>query len=220
MVDMSSGTLLAVCRVHALLSDSGPAGVTAIDKRPVDGPVKVRRLGLYADIQADRQHHGGEDQAIYAYAQEEAEVWARELGRAVPPGLFGENFRTQGIATTEAVIGEQWRIGDGVLLEVTAPRIPCATFARRMGEPQWVRRFTAKGMVGTYLRVLAPGTVRAGDRIDVVHRPDHGVTVGRWFRQADSDDAARLLAADAAGSIRLAAVMQAAIGKRLRRSVR
>lgn len=196
--------LSAVCRVHALQTDPGPVGVTAIDKRPVTGPVKVGTLGLRGDIQADRSHHGGEDKALYAYADEEAATWAQKLGREVPPGLFGENLRTCGIATTGALIGERWRIGATVEVEVTSPRTPCATFARRLGEERWVRRFSDAGLVGTYLRVLRPGSIQAEDEITVLSRPDHTVTVGRWFTERSPEDARVLGEAHDAGVLQLA----------------
>lgn len=171
----------AVCRVDRLLPDSGTIGVTAIDKRPVTGKVQVRPLGLYADVQADRKHHGGEDQAVYAYADEDAEYFAASLGREIPPGLFGENLRTTGVDVTGAVTGERWRIGETLELEVTIPRIPCGTFARRMGVDKWVRRFTEEGRPGAYLRVVKSGPVAAGDPVLVTHRPAHGVTIGEVF---------------------------------------
>jgi MOSC domain-containing protein YiiM len=171
----------AVCRVDRLLPDSGTIGVTAIDKRPVAGKVRVRPLGLHADVQADRKHHGGEDQAVYAYADEDAEYFAASLGREIPPGLFGENLRTTGVDVTGAVTGERWRIGETLELEVTIPRIPCGTFARRMGVDKWVRRFTEEGRPGAYLRVVKSGPVAAGDPVVVTHRPAHGVTIGEVF---------------------------------------
>ena len=187
------GVLLAVCRVHALHSDDGIVGVTAIDKRPVDGPVMVRRIGLHGDVQADRERHGGFDMALYAYADEAAAGWAEELGRDIPPGLFGENLRTAGIDVDGAVIGERWRIGDDVLAQVTQPRIPCATFGRRMGEPRWVKRFTQRRLPGAYLRVLVPGEIRAGDAIEVVDRPAHGIRINTWFPSPSPDHARALL---------------------------
>ncbi|MFJ4074976.1 MOSC domain-containing protein [Curtobacterium sp. NPDC089991] len=171
----------AVCRVDRLLPDSGTIGVTAIDKRPVDGKVRVRPLGLYADVQADRKHHGGEDQAVYAYADEDAAYFAASLEREIPPGLFGENLRTTGVDVTGAVTGERWRIGETLELEVTIPRIPCGTFARRMGVDKWVRRFTEEGRPGAYLRVVKSGPVAAGDPVVVTYRPEHGVTIGEVF---------------------------------------
>lgn len=209
--------LLAVCRVHALLPDVGSVGVTAIDKRPVEGRVKVRPLGLYADLQANRADHGGYDQAVYAYAQEDADHWAPELGREVVPGLFGENLRTRGIDVNGAVIGERWRVGTA-LLEVTQPRTPCQTFGRRLGEDHWVRRFTQANRTGAYLRVVENGELGAGDTVDVVSRPAHGVTVADWFGASHSVRGAgepvvletiarRLLDAEAAGEIRLSTEM-------------
>ena len=154
---------------------------TGIDKRPVTGRVAVRDLGLDGDVQVNRKYHGGEGQAVYAYGQEDADFWAAELGRDLPPGRFGENLRTSGLDLTGALLGERWRIGTA-LFEVTAPRIPCANFARFWNEPQLVKRFTAHGATGAYLRVLEPGEIGAGDAVEIVHRPDHGVTTGRAFR--------------------------------------
>ncbi|HWV78533.1 MAG TPA: MOSC domain-containing protein, partial [Isoptericola sp.] len=161
--------LLAVCRVFALLPDAGTVGVTAIDKRPVQGRVKARPYGLYADVQADRANHGGLDQAVYAYAQEDAEWWGAELGYEVTPGLFGENLRTRGLEVSRAMVGERWRVGTA-LLEVTLPRTPCQTFARRLDSPpRWVRRFTQANRTGAYLRVVENGDLAAGDAVEVVH---------------------------------------------------
>lgn len=195
--------LVAVCRVRGLLPDRGSIGVTAIDKGPLEGPVRIRPLGLYGDVQADRKHHGGEDQAVYAYAQEDADWFAADLGRAIPPGLFGENLRTAGVQVTDAVIGERWRVGSKAVLEVTSPRQPCGTFERRMGVRGWVRRFEQRGAPGAYFRVVRAGDLQAGDRVDVVDRPAHGVTVGRWFAHHDPEDAQALLDAEAAGAVRL-----------------
>lgn len=195
--------LSAVCRVHGLLPDRGN-GVTAIDKRPVTRSVRVNSLGLFGDVQADRRHHGGEDAAVYAYADEDAEAFVRELDRPIPAGLFGENLRTSGADVSGALIGERWQVGERVLLEVTAPRTPCGTFERRMGIPGWIDRFTAMGAPGAYFRVLRAGDVRAGDPIAVVSRPSHGVTIGGWFSSKSPSDARALLDADAAGDIRLA----------------
>lgn len=178
-------------------------GVTAIDKRPVDGPVKVHKLGLHGDIQASRIHHGGEDQALYAYSQADADYWVGVLQRELPPGIFGENLRVAGIETTGAVIGERWRIGLDVEVEVTSPRVPCATFQRRMDESQWVKRFTEAGRVGAYLRVVKTGSVQAGDHIHRLFVPKHGVTIGQWFSEPDLDAIEALRDAEADGEIRL-----------------
>ncbi len=178
-----TGRLLAVCVSGSdllPLPDRRP-NRSGIDKKPVTGRVAVGELGLDGDVQVNRKYHGGEGQAVYAYAQEDAEWWERELGRELPPGRFGENLRTTGLDLTGAVLGERWRVGTA-LLEVTACRIPCANFERFWGVPQLVRRFTAHGATGAYLRVLETGEVGAGDAVDVVHRPDHGVTTGRLFR--------------------------------------
>ncbi|TLM85826.1 MOSC domain-containing protein [Pseudarthrobacter sp. NamE5] len=200
---METAAVLAVCRVHQLLPDTSNVGVTAIDKRPVEGPVKIHKLGLQGDIQANRVHHGGPDQALYAYSQADADFWAAELQRELPPGFFGENLRVGGLDATGAVIGERWKIGMDVEVEVTSPRTPCSTFQRRMGEPRFVKRFTEEGRVGAYLRVVRVGTIRAGDHIHKLYVPKHGVTVGKWFSEPDLESMEALRDAEADGDIRL-----------------
>lgn len=216
---MITASLLAVCRVHQLLPDpEGSVGVTAIDKRPVEGPVKVHKLGVHGDVQASRKDHGGEDQALYAYSQEDADFWAGELQRELPPGIFGENLRVSGIDATGAVIGERWKIGMDLEVEVTSPRVPCATFQRVLGEPQWVKRFTAEGRVGTYLRVIRTGSIKAGDHIHRVFVPKHGVTVGQWFSEPTAGMVQALLDAEADGEIRLQDDYHTEFEKLLRRN--
>lgn len=205
--------ILAVCRVEQLLSDSGSIGVTAIDKRPVQKRLRVRPLGLYGDVQADRKHHGGASKALYAYADEDADFWAAELGRPIPAGLFGENLRTAGLDVNGAEIGERWAIGDELVVEVTCPREPCATFQRRMREPQWVRRFAQEGRPGAYLSVVKSGGVAAGDRVEIVSRPGHGVTVASWFSGPDAAQADALETAEEAGGVVLVREMREAIAK-------
>jgi MOSC domain-containing protein YiiM len=154
---------------------------SGIDKRPATGRVAVHPLGLEGDVQVNKKHHGGEGQAVYAYAQEDADFWIAELGRELPPGRFGENLRTSGLDLRNAVLGERWRAGTA-LFEVTAWRTPCANFARFWGIPDLVKRFAAHGATGAYLRVLETGDVAAGDAVEVVGRPDHGITVETAFR--------------------------------------
>lgn len=197
---MTTGTLLAVCRVHELMPTKDSTGVTAIDKRPVEGPVTVHPLGLTGDIQASRKHHGGPTKAVYAYAQDDADFWSAELGREVTPGLFGENLRVSGVDASHAVIGERWSVGDQVVLEVTMPRTPCVNFARYLGERSWVRRFAEANRVGTYLSVVTKGSISAGDTIRVTDVPDHGITAAQVYAGLSEGQAQSLLgAADSTG---------------------
>ncbi len=199
----------AVCLVYQIIPDTfGSVATTAIDKRSVTGAVRAEPLGLAGDTQCDTANHGGIDQAIYAYADEDADWWGEHLQREIPAGMFGENLRTAGVDVTGAEIGEQWRIGDGVVVEVTSPRIPCQTFAGRMDEPHWVRRFTEHGAPGAYLRVLVPGPVGAGDPITVQHRPGHGVSIRDSFLRPEPDAMQRLLDAADAGAFQIGSSMR------------
>jgi MOSC domain-containing protein YiiM len=164
---------------------------TGIGKRPVDYAVQVRApgskadglgSGLVGDFIGDRKHHGGDGQAVYAYSREDLDAWERILERELPNGSFGENLTTQGVNVSEAVLGEQWGIGRNVLLQVTTPRIPCATFRGFLGVPGWLKVFTAGATPGAYLRVIQPGLIAGGDPIDIVARPDHSVTIALAFR--------------------------------------
>ncbi len=195
-------------RPRAVPYTDQPEGLTGIDKRPADGaarvaapgPKGVGASGLAGDAVCDTRHHGGDDQAVYAMAREDLDAWERELGRTLADGAFGENLTTAGLDISGALIGERWRIGPAVLLEVTSGRIPCRTFQGHLAEKGWVKRFTLKGAPGAYLRVIEAGEIRAGDAIEVVHRPDHDVTVALQFRAATIDRALlpRLLAAGTA----------------------
>ncbi|MDH6247347.1 MOSC domain-containing protein [Mycobacterium sp. OTB74] len=166
--------------------------ITGIDKQPTADAIAVRApgpmhtglgSGLVGDTIGDHQVHGGDDQAVYAYAREDLDEWQIHLDRALTNGSFGENITTTGLEVTNALIGERWQIGDGgPLLEVSEPRIPCRTFAAWLEIGGWVKTFTARAVPGAYLRVIAPGVLRAGASITVVERPEHDVTVARVFR--------------------------------------
>jgi MOSC domain-containing protein YiiM len=212
-------SIVAVCVVHEIKRDAGIVGRTAIDKRPVDGPVQVGTLGLAGDTQCDTERHGGRDKALYVYAEADAQRWAAELGRPARPGMFGENFTVRALAVTDAVVGERWRVGPEVQVEVTSPRLPCATFARHVQQPRWVRRFSDRTDVGVYLRVLHPGCVTAGDSIQRLHIPEHGVTAREVFTAimngpVDPDRLRLLLAGDS-----LAAALRPYLEKALARHI-
>ena len=170
-------------------------GYTSIDKRAVEGTVKVHRNGLVGDVVSDTKHHGGPDQAVYVFAREDLDAWGERLGAELRNGHFAENLTTEGIDVNEALVGERWRIGT-VVLEICAIRTPCNDFKNWMGvtghdNRGWVKRFALEARPGPYLRVLQEGTLCAGDEIEVVHRPDHGLTVTTLFRAMNLDHTLR-----------------------------
>jgi MOSC domain-containing protein YiiM len=165
--------------------------LTGIEKVPTSEPVLVRAPGtrrdglgggLVGDTVCDREHHGGNTQAVYAYDRADLDYWESVLKRTLQGGVFGENLTTTGVDVNGAVIGERWRIGDELELAVTVPRIPCGTFREWIAERGWLRTFAQAARPGTYLSVVKPGQVRAGDPVSVLHRPAHGVTVTQVFR--------------------------------------
>lgn len=196
-----------VLTVNVGAEEPNPAkevGRTGHHKRPV-ASAEVRApgpkhgglgSGLVGDFIGDVRSHGGERQAVYAVAREELDGWAARLGRDLPNGAFGENLTTQGLDVDAARVGDCWAVGDEVVLEVTGPRIPCATFAARMGEPGWLKTFTAHARTGAYLAVLTGGTIRPGAVVEVISRAQHQIELPETFRAFMGDlDAARAVLA-------------------------
>lgn len=173
-----SSKIVSVNITHAVLSGAwaGSVGSTGIDKRPLSGRVRLFNNTVAGDRILDTVHHGGYDAAVYAYAREDANWWEAELGITIANGRFGENLTTQGIDVTNAVIGERWRIGSA-LLEVSQPRIPCKVFAGFWDRPTLVKEFMAAGRPGSYLRIIEEGEIGAGDSVEILSRPSHGITI-------------------------------------------
>ena len=199
--------LLSVNVGHPRLNPWKEMKLTGIDKRPVDGPVMVTparakglgMVGLAGDRVYDVRNHGGPDQAVYAYAREDLDFWEAELDQPLGNGVFGENLTTEGADVNGALIGERWRIGPDVILEVSCPRIPCDTFQGWLAQAGWIKRFTQAARPGAYLRVIESGEICAGDVIEIVHRPEHDVSIAVVFRAVtlEPELLPRLLGAEA-----------------------
>ena len=174
---------------------SGRHEFSGIDKKPQDfidlaapGPHYSDGSGVRGDIIGDTKHHGGNDKAVYAYSREELDYWQSKLSRPLASGGFGENLTTQGIDLSALLINQRVRIGTAVL-EVSVPRQPCATFAGWLGERGWLKRWTARGDCGTYLRIISPGRIRPGDAIELDTPPSHGITMRMAFAAKMGDRA-------------------------------
>ena len=154
---------------------------TGIFKFPADGHVKVTKLGLEGDVIVSKKHHGGPDQAIYVYGLADYSWWAKELGKEIPPGTFGENLTISDLESARFNVGDYIHISE-VTLQVSAPRIPCGTFAARMEDPQWVKRFRYAERPGLYCRVLKEGVVRAGDTVSVERFTEETVSILDMYR--------------------------------------
>lgn len=143
---------------------AGKSGKTGIFKRPVGGPVGITPDGLAGDTISDKKNHGGPDQAVYVFGAPDYGWWSEELGRDLPPGHFGENLTVTDLESADACVGDRLTIGS-VVLEVTAPRIPCLTLAVRMGDPAFLKRFRRAERPGVYCRVVRAGEVFPGQAV-------------------------------------------------------
>jgi MOSC domain-containing protein YiiM len=171
---------------------------TGIFKRPVDHPIRVDTLGLASDAVIDTRHHGGPDQAVYLYREEDYAWWSKELDQPLVPGTFGENLTLEGFPGAGAAIGSHLNFDD-LVLEVTAPRIPCRTFATRMGDPAFARRFMKAERPGFYCRVVKAGEIQTGESFTIAPHPDDAVSTLEIFRaryrKLQPDELRRFLAA-------------------------
>ncbi len=172
-------------------------GITGIFKKPQLGPVEIGPYGLKDDAICDVEHHGGLDQAVYLYGVPDYDYWAGEIGKALEPGTFGENLTVENLESGIICIGDRFTLGS-LILEVTSPRIPCRTFAARMDDKFFVKKFLAANRPGIYCRVLANGIVSAGEDLTLVPYDGVKLPIGEmnqtWNRMdLDGETKARYL---------------------------
>ena len=163
------------------------SGKSGIYKQPVDEPVRVGAGGLVGDEISDTENHGGLDQAVYVFGTPDYDWWSEELGRGLPPGTFGENLTITELESAELCIGDRLVVGP-VVLEVTAPRIPCVTLAARMEDPLFVKHFRRAERPGLYCRVIQEGQVQAGERVSLVKYPGEKLPAVEMFRDSFDPD--------------------------------
>lgn len=163
------------------IENAKPSGKTGIFKEPVSIRVQITATGLAHDTICDKRNHGGVDQAVYVYGIEDYQWWSTTLGRELAPGTFGENLTIAGLESAQYSIGDRFHIG-AVILEVTAPRIPCVTLAARMGDPQFVKRFQKAERPGLYCRVVQEGWVQVNDPVRHEKFSAETVTALEMFR--------------------------------------
>jgi MOSC domain-containing protein YiiM len=154
---------------------------TGIYKEPVAGPIQIGALGIEGDFIASKKHHGGPDQAIYIYGGMDYVWWSQELKKEIHPGMFGDNLTISELESAKFNIGDTLHIGD-VVLQVTAPRIPCATFARRMGDSQFVKKFRNAERPGLYCRVIREGMVETGSEVKIEKYSGETMSTLEMFR--------------------------------------
>jgi MOSC domain-containing protein YiiM len=155
---------------------------TGIFKVPTSAPVKLTKLGLEGDVIMSKKHHGGPDQAVYVYGHADYEWWAKELGKELAPGTFGENLTVSELESAQFNIGDLLQLEE-VTLQVTAPRIPCGTFAARMEDRQWVKRFRKAERPGLYCRVMREGFLQKGNTVSVEKYTDTTISIVEMYRE-------------------------------------
>ena len=155
---------------------------SGIWKTAVSGTVMVDEQGLVGDAICNRKHHGGPDQAVYIEGGETLKWWEAELGRPLEPGAFGENLSIAALDNRELAAGDTLTIGD-VILEATSPRIPCATFAIRMQDPTFPKRYTKAARPGAYFRVVVGGMLEAGQPVSFIPYGGERVTMAEMMEQ-------------------------------------
>jgi MOSC domain-containing protein YiiM len=190
--------LSAVCLGATRPTPGRVSSKTGIFKQPVGGAVMVDREGIVGDRIVNRKHHGGRDQAVYIEGAVDLAWWETELGIPLPPGTFGENLVIDGIASSDIAVGDRFEIGD-VLMEITSARMPCVTFALRMDDPKFVKRYTKAARPGAYARVLQPGTLTAGDPVSYAPYQGERITMPELMRtfgkRLEGDERERYLSA-------------------------
>jgi len=160
---------------------------TGIYKLPVDEPVAIKSLGIEGDAICDKKNHGGPDQALYIYGGADYAWWSQEIGKELAPGAFGDNLTISDLESAQFNVGDYIHVGD-VTLQVTAPRIPCGTFATRMEDPQWVKKFRAAERPGLYVRVVKEGIIKAGDAVTVKKYTGETVSILQVYRDHYTKD--------------------------------
>ncbi len=164
------------------IASPGQSVTTSIFKTPVHRRVKVNRLNIEGDTQADLSVHGGPNKAVYAYPSEHYAYWQRELpGAKLPWGAFGENLTLLGLLEDEACIGDRFRMGTAIL-SVTQPRLPCYKLGIRLGRDDMPERFLASGRTGFYFGVVGEGELGQDDLIELVERDPNQISVSKILR--------------------------------------
>ena len=154
---------------------------TGINKFALQASVMVDGAGLVGDSVCNRKHHGGPDQAILLEGSLTIDWWKEELNRDLPPGTFGENLVVEGLDNRDVCVGDRFCF-EGVILEATAPRIPCATFAARMNDPMFAKRYTQGTRPGIYCRVISGGMLGVGENVRIEPYQGERVPVTELFR--------------------------------------
>lgn len=189
---MSAAIAAIAVGMPATISHRGKEVLTGIFKTPVSGRIGVTLTNIDGDRQADLSVHGGRDKAVYAYPQCHYPHWAQALGREpLEAAQFGENLTVTGLDETSVVIGDRYCAGS-VVLTVAQPRIPCFKLGIRVGDDSFPKRFLASGRLGFYLRVEEQGEFAAGDAIELLDRPEHGITVHDLWQTVFDQGAARV----------------------------
>lgn len=168
---------------------------TGIFKKPRKGSVLINELGLKGDTIVNKKVHGGVDQALYIYSAKDYAWWQEQLGRDLQPGMFGENLTITNYHDGDLRIGDRLLLANNVLLEISAPRVPCVQFTTKMGDSSFAKKFVAAQRPGAYARVLVPGEIEVGCDIEWQLTEENYATINEvfieWHRKSWSESIAK-----------------------------
>lgn len=205
---------VSIARARPIGKVHGETVFSGIDKKPVEGDVLVRGLGIDGDEQADLRVHGGPDKAVYAYPSEHWPWWTNEKGLVCGPATFGENLTLSGGDEETVAIGDRFRWGDA-LLEVSQPRAPCFKLAMHTKRPDLPRVMTLSARCGWYMRVIEEGRAPARDATLMRVSADRGPSVRDAFLALFDNRTSMRLRASLVEAPKLAESWRSAIAQKI-----
>ena len=177
---MSSVTGLYAGTLQALQPEGQRSGIY---KLPIE-QAEVTRKGIVGDQQADLRFHGGPEKALHQYACDSYELIVShypQLRGVAIPGSLGENLSSPDLNDADVCIGDVYRMGQ-VLLQVSQPRSPCWKINHKFAVDKLSLFIEQHRITGWYYRVLEMGRIRIGDPIQLLQRPNEGITIEHFHR--------------------------------------
>ena len=151
---------------------------TSIFKKPINEKVKITKLGINGDKQADLSAHGGKNKSVYVYSYSHYKYWGKILNKNFSKeyGLVGENLTIDDFNEKDYFIGDEIQIANTVL-KITQPRIPCYKLGIKMNEKKFIKYFIDHAHLGMYMKVIKSGEIEKNDNVELIHREKNSMSV-------------------------------------------